>query len=190
MVCGQKPISWQAFASIIPGLLKIQLSYSNALEPGNRLHHTEMINLLKAMFLKETPPETTYKNELLTLLSMCRECEATDPRDKVFALLGLCSDTQREILPNLEYSQTPEYVFWAVTKAMQQVSVSQALKDEYIFTTVMSIQHCPTVDTEHKEVSRQPLLATRPIRHRITMSSFANIKCSSDHLQPRLRCRY
>jgi heterokaryon incompatibility protein (HET) len=116
IVCGQRTISWEKFQAVVPSLLDAQLASTDATEPRGGLHHTLMLKFLRALFWQHSA-NLILDKELLFLLSICRECESTDPRDKVFAVLGLCSPTQQSMLPKLDYSQTPETVFYTVALA-------------------------------------------------------------------------
>jgi hypothetical protein len=55
--------------------------------------------------------------DLLSLLDNSRACEASDPRDKVFALSGLATDAQREA-GNPDYSMPVDVVYTRFTNAL------------------------------------------------------------------------
>jgi hypothetical protein len=123
-VCGQQTISWEKFKAVVPGLLDLQLGFTDQTEPMYGLHHTLMLKFLQALVWEHTTDRMLQK-ELLFLLSVCRECESTDPRDKVLAVLGLCSPIQQSILPRLDYTQTAETIFYNV--ALASVIMFQSL---------------------------------------------------------------
>jgi len=50
--------------------------------------------------LVKTKHSNYESNALLTLLGSFRECASTDPRDKVYAMLGLAKDVQTTPLPD------------------------------------------------------------------------------------------
>lgn len=55
-------------------------------------------------------PASEPHAEILTVLHKSRNCSSTDPRDKVFAVLGLAHEKYQVALP-VDYSQTAEEVF-------------------------------------------------------------------------------
>jgi hypothetical protein len=52
---------------------------------------------------------------LVDLLSATRTCKATDPRDKIFALLGMAKQEYRLELPQIDYTRSVEDVFAEAT---------------------------------------------------------------------------
>ena len=62
--------------------------------------------------------------DFLDVLNLARDQEATDPRDKVFAVLGFCDQSTESIVPN--YMQSIESVLTKTSR--QQVSAAKSLK--------------------------------------------------------------
>ncbi|KAH8805372.1 heterokaryon incompatibility protein-domain-containing protein [Xylogone sp. PMI_703] len=60
--------------------------------------------------LKFNRSQSEYRMDFLSLLDDSRVCEASDPRDKVFALSGLTTDAQREAR-NPDYSLSVDVVY-------------------------------------------------------------------------------
>lgn len=110
IVCGTRGVSWEKFKTVVPGLLMTQHGFTDKTEPKYGIHHTKNLLMLCKLVMSHTTNHILDK-ELLFLLYINRECEATDPRDKVLAILGLCSPTQQSILPKLDYSQSPKTIF-------------------------------------------------------------------------------
>ncbi|SPO05573.1 related to heterokaryon incompatibility protein (het-6OR allele) [Cephalotrichum gorgonifer] len=73
---------------------------------------------MQELWGQKRPP--TYKWSLPTLLEQFRSRSATDPRDKVFALLGVSDQWQNEefITGLVDYSKTVKEVYAATVKAM------------------------------------------------------------------------
>jgi Heterokaryon incompatibility protein (HET) len=104
LVCGEDTLAWEKFQAVIPGLLATQLGFADGTAPHYGLHHTRLLQLMQAMVRRPGWMETMLEKELLVMLWFCRECGATDPRDKVISVLGLCSPVQQSLLPRLDYS--------------------------------------------------------------------------------------
>jgi hypothetical protein len=117
LVCGEDTLAWEKFDAVIPGLLATQLGFSDGTAPKHGLHHTKLLRLTRAMVRRTGWMESMLEKELLVMLWFCRECGATDPRDKVISVLGLCSPVQHSILPKLDYSLTTERLYLGVALA-------------------------------------------------------------------------
>ena len=67
-------------------------------------------------------PLIARSNTLVKLMMSSRTSLATDPRDKVYALLGLASDGE-ELVPVPNYDQTLEDLFDNLTRSIDRKSV-------------------------------------------------------------------
>ncbi|KAH8163714.1 hypothetical protein CIB48_g4532 [Xylaria polymorpha] len=81
LYCGRASILVPIFA-LSPGLLKVSLN-----------NHLEAVfELMPTLTYSRTIPRKAGHGALWPILVAFRGSEATDPRDKIFALLGLCTD--------------------------------------------------------------------------------------------------
>ncbi|KAF1987744.1 HET-domain-containing protein [Aulographum hederae CBS 113979] len=98
MVCGNKSISGWKLALVTSHLLGYQVpTHCQAvldILPGNARKHSWW----------------SKKPDLYTLLKKFRHSSATDPRDKIFALLGLASDASQSEFLQADYTRDFTYV--------------------------------------------------------------------------------
>lgn len=119
LLCGEDAVAWEEFESVVPAMLGTQLGFSDGAGPRYGLHHTKLLKHMRAMVRRPGWENEMLAKELLVLLWYCRECGATDPRDKVISVLGLCSPTQQSLLPNIDYSLTTEEIYrWVALASM------------------------------------------------------------------------
>ncbi|KAE9381310.1 hypothetical protein N431DRAFT_298421, partial [Stipitochalara longipes BDJ] len=109
VLCGRYEITWEDIDAIIATWQKT---------PGSVPVNTRAY--LKAVHLVEFRDRFQVKREPISLLDAMRwtyQTEATDPRDKIFALLGLCHDGATYVpVPN--YKQPLEEIIADMSKAM------------------------------------------------------------------------
>jgi hypothetical protein len=109
VLCGSYEISWDDVAAVLARWKK-----NPEIVPIDKRAY------LKAMHLAEFRDRFQIKRELISLLDAMRwsyQTEATDPRDKIFALLGLCHDAATYVpVPN--YKQTFEEIIADMSKTM------------------------------------------------------------------------
>jgi ankyrin repeat protein len=92
IVCGNKSVSASIFA-LMPSLLGITLD----------LHCQSIIDIMPG-----SPRDSSWwakKRDLYTMLCKFRNSEATDPRDKIYALLDISSDTCNVSLLKADYGK-------------------------------------------------------------------------------------
>lgn len=97
VVCGWKSIAARTFASIPQVLHTTPKSYVQAvldIMPGPQRERS---------WFADQP-------KLHTLLDKFRKCDATQPEDKIFALLGISSDARISDVLRLDYSKTPRQI--------------------------------------------------------------------------------
>jgi hypothetical protein len=92
VTAGRKTVRW-THDDCITTLLRMCRSMD--IEPPSALHWL---------------PASEPHDDILTVLHKSRNCSSTDPRDKVFAVLGLADKHYQEALP-VDYSLTAEEVF-------------------------------------------------------------------------------
>ncbi|KAH8595442.1 heterokaryon incompatibility protein-domain-containing protein, partial [Bisporella sp. PMI_857] len=102
IVCGSKSVSASIFA-LMPFLLKITPD----------LHCQSVIDIMPGSLRDSS--WWAKKRDLYTMLSKFRNSEATDPRDKIYALLGISSDTCNTDLLKADYGKNIQDVIFNTT---------------------------------------------------------------------------
>ncbi|KAJ9633664.1 hypothetical protein H2199_009292 [Coniosporium tulheliwenetii] len=92
VVCGKKSVSARIFA-LVPSILKVQ--------PDR--HCQAVLDIMPGLSRKES--WWSQKRDLRTLLVKFSESEATDPRDMVYALLGISSDACASEVLQADYTK-------------------------------------------------------------------------------------
>jgi hypothetical protein len=102
VLCGDAEASWEQLTGALKLLMKLQihLRYQVA-----GIGHLNFIDISRQEFVNPAD------DQLLRALVRHQECQATDPRDKVYALCGLANAFARN--PSLipDYNRTPEQVY-------------------------------------------------------------------------------
>ncbi|KAI0446985.1 heterokaryon incompatibility protein-domain-containing protein [Xylaria telfairii] len=94
LYCGRVSILVPIFA-LSPGLLQVSLNS----------HLEAVFELMPTLTYSRTIPRKAGHGGLLPILVAFRRSEATDPRDKIFALLGLCTDQNIWEIISPDYTQ-------------------------------------------------------------------------------------
>ena len=123
VLCGQRTVAWQTVLQALGDLLKCARRY-----PDAALHRFRYF--LEVNRLRRSAQEVHL--DRLVFASSYRE--ATDPRDYVYALLGLVNDTSYESI-DLDYSKP---VSWAYQQAM--VSMIRSRKDLDILVSKLMLK--------------------------------------------------
>jgi len=116
VVCGRETLPWSLLCQIYPtsmrspwGVLAIRASANEQkLEPLRRLNS---IRREWRVVLDPTNKLSTFR--ILDLIELFRFSKATDPRDKIYALVGLAQDGSKI---DLNYSATTQDVYTKITK--------------------------------------------------------------------------
>ena len=107
--CGSALASWKGFYSVVEGL-PLDIVYRTFLQ---------MFDVLRMFPKDESIGERgkirEHRMELLDLLQRFRYCIATDPRDKVYSLLGLSSDVEQGDI-GIDYMLPPQEVYKDVVR--------------------------------------------------------------------------
>ena len=105
--CGEDHVSWERFRKVIHYFLQ-KGSFS------------QIANLPFALLIQDR--DWSFPDDLLHLLHLARECGATDPKDKYFALLSLLKKARNsQRLLNVNYSNTATEIFTTIsTQLIQQ----------------------------------------------------------------------
>jgi hypothetical protein len=82
------------------------------------------------------------KRDLFSLLEKFRDSESSDPRDKIYALLGICSDGQDAGIPKADYTRetrqvvhdTAKFLF-GVPQCLQEYTMRHLLQRVHIWST-------------------------------------------------------
>jgi hypothetical protein len=123
VLCGQRTVAWQTVLQALGDLLKCARRY-----PDAALHRFRYF--LEVNRLRRSAQEVHL--DRLVFASSYRE--ATDPRDYVYALLGLVNDMSYESI-DLDYSKS---VSWAFQQAM--VSMIRSRKDLDILVSKLMLK--------------------------------------------------
>ncbi len=126
LLCGNSSITWETLAEVVitietNGLSRLVLHTideggCNTDAPGGLLN-TACVHAMKNMRNMQQPIDLQFA------LIYCLRFKATDPRDKLFALLGLATDTDDPVLhPN--YRATVRQVFTASSRYMMTTNRS------------------------------------------------------------------
>ena len=115
IVCGSKRITWDLLGKLAGEITRIGLC---ATARGNRIpnpHRSdgfgaiESINILRKQFNDRMTPPNPYG--FLSIVSLGREKDVTEPVDRIYGLLGLANDIVRESIM-IDYSQERREQFW------------------------------------------------------------------------------
>jgi hypothetical protein len=136
LLYGGVSMTWQDFASVLHHLEQPYCGLFNPLSAHYRTYsesgghddsHLELLDQLfelvnlgrsqlnSAYLLTRRKHDWTEPGDLKVWLHYARRCEASDPRDKVFAFLGLASD-RYNIIPDYSTSRSMEEVFVDVAR--------------------------------------------------------------------------
>ncbi|KAM0279439.1 hypothetical protein ACHAQH_004599 [Verticillium albo-atrum] len=115
VVYGRETIKWETLA---PVMLRLILSFEfsimieDSAEPGKKNMPIGATNsaLLSGIRKRYHGNETVLSGRLIHLLTECWTFNATDPRDRVFALVGLAEDGAHPLVAP-DYNKTAEQVF-------------------------------------------------------------------------------
>ena len=107
LVCGTKSIAWDDFALVITSWSPSLKKFSTNENPGE--NH---VRLSICPSREEARQGDSVNPELLRLVSRARNLQATDPRDKVFAFVGLAKERGNPgILGRPDYRWSTEEVY-------------------------------------------------------------------------------
>jgi hypothetical protein len=107
---GSKLISWETVSKVVT-TLRQNPSPTMTLEEASQVRHPQ--ENLFAMEMARRSANGTFPLSLFELLLATCFNKCSDPRDKVYAVLGLATDWQeiRELTPDYRWDITPEKVF-------------------------------------------------------------------------------
>ncbi|TRX90855.1 hypothetical protein FHL15_008259 [Xylaria flabelliformis] len=97
--CGSKSVSATAF---VLGIRLLGLTHENNIQSFEAVE--SVLKLMPGPLKKY--PEGVESRDLYSNLRQFRYAKATDERDKIFALFGLCTDTQRKGFPKADYTKS------------------------------------------------------------------------------------
>jgi len=108
--CGEDEMNWCCFEFFLVELEPARLLVDKAINP-----RAQVPGYIMDALIKDSPAERLSRRRKLgqshTLLSLMQDCidfQASDPRDKIFALLGLASDAKQKI--EVDYNKSLEEV--------------------------------------------------------------------------------
>ena len=115
MMCGMVMLPWEMLAVMVDLVLKQRLPLQAIVDEDTGAHiATDRVIIMKG--LRDFSRKDGGLNKtLLQLLRNCHVFESTDPRDKVYAMLGIAKDAEElGIVPDYEVSVRDVYVGAAV----------------------------------------------------------------------------
>lgn len=133
VLCGNHIVRWNRFAvaystlstmsESLPGHESYLIDDSQILKHmifGRRLHQTNPNNSEHSSTNEPSANDYRISHELLSLVSNLRRNQATDPRDKVYALLGVANDLNTSV-PQVDYTTHFRIIFanyskWFITR--------------------------------------------------------------------------
>ncbi|KAF2027293.1 hypothetical protein EK21DRAFT_72158 [Setomelanomma holmii] len=137
VICGSRVVSWDCFT---------RWPFRQATLPKSDVlwsDHTPGVLNYSSGFASSTGTEA-----LLRMLRETRASGATDPRDKVFALLGLLSDEERHIYSRLvDYYSPVNIIYWRT--AYKMINQSKSLR-------LLSAVQPPSLAMEHSTLDDMP----------------------------------
>lgn len=115
LLCGESQLPWNILLSAIDVLWH---HHALLVEILNRVPRDQVLGInwapSQVTAIKQTRAgyyQDTEKNSFLEILSAFANCEATNPRDKIFALLGVLPDAERLCFEAPDYTKTVEQVY-------------------------------------------------------------------------------
>lgn len=123
-VCGAQSLEWASFNAAVSGLQHAKLQGGGEEEYWvHELLQDSGIMLLLNMRWRTRQPSRAHGFEarsytLLRLLESLWDYQSSDPRDKIYALLGLPSVDDDMSLPSLDYNKSVSYIFCTMAKAI------------------------------------------------------------------------
>jgi hypothetical protein len=184
--CGREEISWSdMIRGLEAGTSSRLLYYKRALNPDT-LDFFHPAHAAQLHQLHKIPTSSRYirynLGSLLSYLLWFRQREATDPRDKVFALLGLVQnyDFVHTIIP--DYTLTMEDLYHSVTKQLLEGTRTLDVLSTPRGKPKIS-QHMPSwvVDWSDSATSTMSLVAQSHFRYEATGTSRACCRFSADN---------
>ena len=124
--CGSKSIEWQrlAVAAIVIRRCAMK-SGSTRWITSREFTNIEEIAVLRSKVQRRLDNPDEKKPEILSLLNQYREWEATDPRDKIYALLGLSREGDLKSFGfEVDYDRSNEDTYREFARALIKQSAS------------------------------------------------------------------
>ena len=128
LVCGSEIVLWRVFEALVHYGFR-EGTLLDKVTPNNKYtaitdHYDVMIHASNISIARNPPSHVTawdkYPYDLFYTLSVFRNCKATDPRDKVLALVGVLADANRVLYGSQSYELTVEDLFTGVARMTSQ----------------------------------------------------------------------
>ena len=116
--CEDREIDWQTLAI---GSIFVRKALSGTLRVANNQHLINMIEIahLRTRFQNHLDhPEAQHELDILSLVKKYRRWEATDPRDKIYALMGLSTTDMDMFDFHPDYTRSPEETYRQFARAV------------------------------------------------------------------------
>lgn len=152
IICGTQSVSTCIFA-LLPALLGVNPSR----------HYQSILDVMPSPWRKNT--WWIEKRDLYTLIVKFHGCKATDPKDMIYALLGISSDATRDPNLKIDYSKSTKSLISDVNKMLfgKPRKGSAMEMTEYLsyIACVSTAQFCKIVEIESAPLITQILLQQR-----------------------------
>lgn len=115
---GSRSVSWTIFRSVASRILGHHLS--NWLEASQPDAMVDTLRHISTVMRRDI----AFQNDFFKMLCLCRTFKSTDPRDKIYALLGMSTDpVARRIRPDYTKDITSVFVEFTVADMTAQTSL-------------------------------------------------------------------
>jgi hypothetical protein len=121
--CGQFSISWHIYGEAYYRLASAALCFGS--KQDIRFSYFRNPQVAAVRFVTEQRRKGFLENDFYSVLCICVPTKATDPRDKVYGLLGLAGNTQINLIA--DYTLSIEETYTRFAKIMIQASNSLEL---------------------------------------------------------------
>ena len=132
-ICGPHEIPWERLKNVVQGINSLGLLQHLTMHGVDQLAP----NLIKMMDRMKLSPNHQAYPGFYDILTLTRETKSTDPRDKIFALMGLVTD-----LEDMDSLVTPDYSKTDVVQVYTDVLVYLSRRPEF-FRVLQLVPHSP-----------------------------------------------
>ena len=94
VLCGNSTVDWKDVAAVSHWLKLFWTDLDSKTREGGTKHRSGVYSGEDLEFFRQTLEREGYGLDFLTMLNHARNCEASDPRDIVFAILGMIKESQ------------------------------------------------------------------------------------------------
>ena len=131
LICGFKTVTWAAWTYLTSFLTDnaVTSRYMNGIHTKNKRHAVKLLKA-RSRFMSEVKPEN-----IISIINNFGEFDCENPRDKVYAMLGLCNDVQLEV----DYTLSTLALFFNTIEASLN-SDNMPIEEIYEFCTLLRLR--------------------------------------------------